>query len=423
MADLTMDEIIKSIIGQFGTRILLDEKKFISVFVDMAPRLKNEKNILAVALSQNIARNFVDCPSNEHETVVRKTVRALEPIMSKTAIQTVVSAFTTALGWDNIIIEMVFPDEKELMGKSYENVSNGVLENEKISYTHTNQPITKNVDWKVRCDSFLLLLKRKKWDKAEQYITDLKREYSDSAIVIFFRFLLLYRQGKKVHSIAIDLQRLAPAILPCEEYCIEKEWYEDYFWMYAENGLVSRLKYILYEYPDLDGNRKFFKIIPSGDAEFYLLSYAVYLYNEDLQIIKTLLEAGIRTKSSFYTVKKKDYINNTYEEESHISVLNFAIMHNNLDLVKLLLKYGADPNSFRSYAKESKYSSAMADAIITAKSPEIVSLLLDYGADLKDSDCQYEKTKDGKSISKNMLICAIIDAKSPEIVKLLLGKH
>ena len=60
----------------------------------------------------------MDCPSNEHETVVRKTVRALEPIMSKTAIQTVVSAFTTALGWDNIIIEMVFPDEKELMGKS-----------------------------------------------------------------------------------------------------------------------------------------------------------------------------------------------------------------------------------------------------------------------------------------------------------------
>lgn len=62
---ITLDSVLKFIFLQFGEELLLDESKFISVFSDLAPKMKIEKKILTVALNQDIAKNFVNTPITE----------------------------------------------------------------------------------------------------------------------------------------------------------------------------------------------------------------------------------------------------------------------------------------------------------------------------------------------------------------------
>lgn len=46
-----MDDAIKEAINQFGSSILLDNRKFVAVFVDYAPKLKASKKALSIALN------------------------------------------------------------------------------------------------------------------------------------------------------------------------------------------------------------------------------------------------------------------------------------------------------------------------------------------------------------------------------------
>lgn len=97
--EMTVSETIKVIIDQFGSDIILQKNKFLSIFGDYAPRLKKEKKMISIALDENIARLFINCEINEREAIVRKARRALDTIMSESAINIVISSFTDALGW------------------------------------------------------------------------------------------------------------------------------------------------------------------------------------------------------------------------------------------------------------------------------------------------------------------------------------
>ena len=98
--EATISETMKLIFQQFGSDIILQKNKFLSIFVDYAPRLKKEKKILSVALDENIADFFVNCEVGEREPNIQKARRAMNLIMSESAINLVISSFTDALGWN-----------------------------------------------------------------------------------------------------------------------------------------------------------------------------------------------------------------------------------------------------------------------------------------------------------------------------------
>ena len=98
--EMTVSEAIKAIIDQFGSDIILQKNKFLSIFGDYAPRLKKEKKMLSIALDENIACLFINCEISDHEAVVRKARRSLDTIMSESAINLVISSFADAFGWN-----------------------------------------------------------------------------------------------------------------------------------------------------------------------------------------------------------------------------------------------------------------------------------------------------------------------------------
>ena len=92
----------------------------------------------------------------------------------------------------------------------------------------------------------------------------------------------------------------------------------------------------------------------------------------------------------------------------------------NAEMVKLLLKHGANPNSSRTYQSKNgtdEYS-ALSDAIWNAKDLGIVKILLEAGADPdRVETIHFDSGSIGR---KSMLTYAIVDAKNTEMVKLLL---
>lgn len=97
--EMTVSETIKVIIDQFGSDIILQKNKFLSIFGDYAPRLKKEKKMISIALDEDIACLFINCEANEREAAVGKVRRSLDSFMSESAINLVISSFTDALGW------------------------------------------------------------------------------------------------------------------------------------------------------------------------------------------------------------------------------------------------------------------------------------------------------------------------------------
>ncbi len=98
--EITVSKTIKGIIDQFGLDIILQKNKFLSIFGDYAPRLKKEKKMISIALDENIADLFVNCEIEEREANIQKARRAMNLIMSESAIDLVISSFIDALGWD-----------------------------------------------------------------------------------------------------------------------------------------------------------------------------------------------------------------------------------------------------------------------------------------------------------------------------------
>ena len=95
-----MKNELKSIIGKYGEDILLNNKKFISLFADTAPSLKKEKKLLEMALTEDIGPLFVNCEKSQRSTSIIKARRKLENnYMAENGIDEVLAGITYALGW------------------------------------------------------------------------------------------------------------------------------------------------------------------------------------------------------------------------------------------------------------------------------------------------------------------------------------
>ena len=102
---LTLPTVLKQIIERFGLQILLNTQKCIAVFRDIAPALKEEQKILEVALKLDVGAYFSNAREDEQDAAIKKSFSAMDGILADDAIESVLSAFVTALNWDASLLD------------------------------------------------------------------------------------------------------------------------------------------------------------------------------------------------------------------------------------------------------------------------------------------------------------------------------
>ena len=116
MNDLTLATALKNLIDCFGKNILLDKQKCISTFKDQAPMLKDEQKILDMALKLDVGEFFFNGNiNNEQAAAIRKSIHAMDGILSKETIKEIVYAFVIALKWDITLLSGLFETDNNLL--------------------------------------------------------------------------------------------------------------------------------------------------------------------------------------------------------------------------------------------------------------------------------------------------------------------
>ena len=116
-----MKDVIKKIVDENGEEILLDKKKFISLFMDYAPQMKDERKFLEMALNENIGKLFANCQKEDRVLVLNKAKDKLKKYMSENGMKMIVSSFAYALGWKAEFNEFV---KKSAVSNSESNTGN-----------------------------------------------------------------------------------------------------------------------------------------------------------------------------------------------------------------------------------------------------------------------------------------------------------
>ena len=109
-SDKSMDNAIKEVVDRFGYSILLDNRKFIAVFMDYAPKLKISKKALSIALQAKSISELTSCPSSRRIEVMKKIIQELKPFLTDLEIQIVICAFISAFDWESSYIRTLFLD-------------------------------------------------------------------------------------------------------------------------------------------------------------------------------------------------------------------------------------------------------------------------------------------------------------------------
>lgn len=147
----------------------------------------------------------------------------------------------------------------------------------------------------------------------------------------------------------------------------------------------------------------------SGKNQYSALSDAIW-NKKNRDVVKILLKYGANPNRMEVTVTEK----NTFCK----SMLSSAI--DDIKMVELLLRYGANPESYR--VSKTKYGdnlySVLSDAIWNKKNVELVKLLLEYGAN--PNRIEHIFYSNGKRGYENMLYFAIMSARNIEMAKYLL---
>ena len=96
---------MRFIMDKFGEKILLQPNLFLAAFDDIAPQKKRARMLLSVALNTGVANFFINCPKDEHQKVINMTVNALDGILSEPAVETIITVFIEAFGWESKLIK------------------------------------------------------------------------------------------------------------------------------------------------------------------------------------------------------------------------------------------------------------------------------------------------------------------------------
>lgn len=119
--ELTLDMVLKQIINNFGIEILQEPERCIAILMDVAPRLRKERQILKVALNFRIGTYFINCPYDERKININRAMQSLK-FLNDESKGLIITAFVKALGWEEELLQDFFAEEeqKEDAGSLYQ---------------------------------------------------------------------------------------------------------------------------------------------------------------------------------------------------------------------------------------------------------------------------------------------------------------
>ena len=84
-----------------GREILLSDK-IVSIFSDLAPTLKDEKDLIKIIRDKGaleVLKGAMNASASEQEVTIKRAAAKLPAFMDKDAINSMLNEFTFALGW------------------------------------------------------------------------------------------------------------------------------------------------------------------------------------------------------------------------------------------------------------------------------------------------------------------------------------
>lgn len=324
-----------------------------------------------------------------------------------------------------------------------------------------------------------------KMDSAKEIFRNILKEDISCAEAYLGLIISEKEEHQKIYAEKFK-QYSSPSISEIEKKIISAKSALPLLKVYVYLHQQQRIDYLLKQHPEICGNESLIEeAIVSNDIfllqtliehgldvnyiikklfndgyykEVPLLSYAV-INNNSVEMIKMLLEHGADSNSvrlyrtqygdSYYSVLSdsiwgvknqafaqilveyganvnyvdKSHHRDAYEERPLLSEAVLFADEKRVDMVRFLLKSGADVNAARLYKRSGEsnndyYSiSILSDCIWNKKDVNLVKHLINYGADVN----RVEKVYSIPYAEKSMLLYAIVDAQSVEMMRLLLS--
>ena len=112
-AEMTAGGAVREILKKYGMDILMQPDRFTGLFGDYSPKLTYEKKVLSIAGKEKIYAVFAKCPENGRQEALAKIRDSLKDLLAEKAINTLISIFTEALGWEEDAISAQEPDTED----------------------------------------------------------------------------------------------------------------------------------------------------------------------------------------------------------------------------------------------------------------------------------------------------------------------
>lgn len=282
-------------------------------------------------------------------------------------------------------------------------------------FAYTAQPANAAENEKrTMCRRIMMLIEAGDWKQANEKCEGMLDKYPEDEAFYFYKVIVGEHLELDIKYYAEKLSK-AGTVSDAEKQYLDELGYKEYLQTAGKYGIVNSIEYIISTYPAV--LKEQFKIDHESGAKSTvgILGYAVW-NNWPLKVLKMILDRGGDANS------ERRYEHPKGGVAQFPAICDAIREHKNTETVKLLLEYGANPNSSRKAngGGPSLERYALGDAIGKAQDISMVKVLLEAGADPNGVETIH--FDNGRIERKSMLTCAIIDAKNAEMVKLLL-KH
>lgn len=455
---------IKQIIELEGDSIFLDPKRFCAILDDLAIGARKESKIIRRGVNETVLRLFYEVykgDNKDRRTQLRRVECYLEDELGLAAEwrSCIIEAFSVALGCNDIVTAKTYDDETS-------------------TTTLAEGPLSVNNSYEADILSgFRDYEEGKVVSARNRYCQILLQD--DTCAVAYLGMLLVCKENERAAYGQKFLQYAPKQISPIEKKIITSKTrkailqvyldVQDVDRIYAVLDVYGRVTYDLFceaviQFPSAQLVRAFLAHgfdmnyskhvqYSDGTGEAPIISQLMEQHVKP-EVIEALLDAGFDPNAEriFYTntgfanrfsllgdsiwraknvhyadillryganvhfVNKTNHPDNVYAEKT---MLHEAVLDNNIDMVRLLLKYGADANSCRlrrtQYGDE--YYSVLSDSVWNLKNVALAELLIDYGADVHFEN---KRSYENGSYEEKSLISEAVLSNNIGIIRLLL---
>ena len=395
---MQLKEAIAEILAQRGTDILKDAYRFHALLRDFAPECSQERTVFKHAVDDKVLSYFL-CEDTSKRTIhlIRAKMELADKGLAPSWIDVILSSIAEPLGWQQNL--------SMLSAAKSATESQPVVTAETTAVSKSTATSKPTVTSKSKIQNISNLVNSKPLSSSTQTKKLVSEEELKACI----------QQGNVRQMLDTlthypDLNKRITEIVP-----------EKNGWSHTEIE-YSLLSYIICKAPHAlsviewmlehgaDANGYRLCTNKHGTEKYPLLWYAID--QKDTELVKLLLKHGANPSLYFTGYDGAG-------EPRETSLLSHAIHDaKNIEMVQLFLEYGTDANSYRQYMYEHSTIrvSALHDAIFSLGNYEMVRLLLERGADT--NNCQSCICKGVEMFSA--MFYAISDKNDSELVKLLL---